>query len=63
MTHKFQTNYGPSRLVKLACILILLSNLGGFCLGYLIGEKNKERNLREKNFIIEKLPFTIEKTS
>jgi uncharacterized protein YneF (UPF0154 family) len=63
MTHKFQTNYGSSRLVKLACILILLSNLGGFCLGYIIGERNKERQLRQKNFIIEKLPITIEKVS
>lgn len=55
MTYKFQNNYGSSRIIKLACILILLSNLGGFCFGYIIGEIHKERKLRKENFIIEKL--------
>ena len=55
MTYKFQNNYGVERIVKLAIICIVLSNIGGFCLGYVIGEVHKEKRLRQNNFIIEKL--------
>ena len=55
MTYKFQNNYGIERVIKLAIICIILSNLGGFCLGYVIGEYQKEKRLRENNFIIQKL--------
>jgi hypothetical protein len=55
MTYKFQNNYGMSRIIKLAIICIILSNIGGFCAGYVLGEVQKEKRLRENNFIIEKL--------
>jgi hypothetical protein len=55
MTYKFQNNYGMSRIIKLAIICIILSNIGGFCLGYVAGQTQKEKSLRTKNFIIEKL--------
>jgi membrane protein YqaA with SNARE-associated domain len=59
MTYKFQNNYGVERIVKLAIICTLLSNIGGFCLGYIIGEIQREKKLRQKNFIIEKVEMPI----
>jgi hypothetical protein len=59
MTYKFQNNYGVERIIKLAIICIILSNLGGFCLGYVIGEHQKEKKLRQHNFIIEKIEIPL----
>lgn len=55
MSYKFQNNYGMSRIIKLAIICIILSNMGGFCLGYLLAEKQTVKKIRENYFIIEKL--------
>ena len=55
MTYKFQNNYGMSRIIKLAIICIILSNMGGFCLGYLLAEKQTVKKIRQNYFIIEKL--------
>lgn len=55
MTYKFQNNYGISRIIKLAIIFGILTNMGGFCLGYLIAEKQTIKKIRQNYFIIEKL--------
>lgn len=59
MTHKFENNYGIERIIKLAIICIILSNIGGFCLGYLIGEVQTKKRIEQQHILIEKNALKI----
>ena len=52
--NQFKIEYGVERIIKLAIICIIISNIGGFCCGHIIGEYQAKKTMQKKYFLIEK---------